>query len=167
MGVEDDAYETRAPVDRAAPRGRGRQAIVVIGGVVAIGVLIVLIIVMIGALTGNGGVQLPGAATETPVATPTEPATNTPVPTETATPTREVPEQLSLPGLDCIYQSGQGCYDYCAEPGHVDTCNAARAFLDAEGVDPDAWFNCFSPGPGLNQGDALDCLEQAWRVRNP
>jgi hypothetical protein len=145
---------------------RGRQAILVIGGVVAIGVVIVLVLFLISTMSAGGGISLPFLATAT--ATPTATSTATPVPTETptATPTKEAPA-LALPPLTCIFQSGAGCFDYCQQPENEGECNSARDFVTAQGADPAIWLNCIASGPGPNTGNPQKCLEDAWRTNNP
>jgi hypothetical protein len=152
----------------AAPRGAGgrsrtSQAFIVIGGVVAIGVLILLIILLLGSLRGDGGLRLPFGATDTPTGVP---ATATPAATETPTPTRTAPN-LSLPPLTCIFQSGAGCFDYCSDPANQTECNSAKDFVRAQGANPDAWLQCIAAGPGPNTGNPQQCLEDAWRQANP
>jgi hypothetical protein len=145
--------------------GRGRQAVVVIGGIVAIGVLIVLIVLMIRGLTGGGGLTFGATKTPTPTATPD--STATPLPTETPTPTKKAPSTLALPPLTCIFQSGQGCFDYCADAANTTECNSASDFVRAQGADPEFWLDCIAPGPGANVGNPQVCLEDAWRELNP
>jgi hypothetical protein len=168
----EPASTGRAGKTSGPQSARGSQAFIVIGGIVAVGLVIVAGIAAISVLNRGGfgggtGGGLPGLfqpATETPV--PTETATSTPEPTLTPTATKEAPA-LSLPPLTCIFQSGQGCFDYCADDGNRSECNAARDFVEAQGVDPDFFFNCLSPGSGPNEGNPQTCLDDAWRERNP
>ena len=152
------------PAPRRAPSGStGSRALLFIGGIVGIGVIVVLVIVLLsGVLTGGGGgVNLPFGATETPIptATLTPSPTPTEMPTATATP---APPNLSLPPLTCIFQSGTGCSDYCADAENEQECTAARDFIAAQEADPDVWFECLSPGPGANVGNPQECLVEAW-----
>jgi hypothetical protein len=162
IGVGESQPVARSREGQKKTGGRGRQAVVVIGGIVAIGVLIVLIIFMIGSLRGGGG--LPFGATKTPTPTATPDSTATPLPTETPTPTREAPSTLALPPLTCIFQSGEGCYDYCADSANQSECDSARDFVRAQGADPEFWLECIAPGPGPNEGNPQQCLEDAWRA---
>ena len=150
--------ERARPTSRGA-RGSGARAVLIIGGLFVAGVVIVVAILFASGLVGEGS-SLFATATPTPTDTPTPTLT----PTATLTPT--VPA-LALPPLTCIVRSGQGCYDYCQDAAHQAECNAARDFLRTQGVDPDAWFDCASPGSGPNVGDPQVCLEQAWRAANP
>jgi hypothetical protein len=161
--------EEPEPVGRGrTPATRGRQGLLMILGIVAIGVLVVVVIVLASQfLKGEGGgFTLPFMATDTPTPTATSTPTETPLPTETATPTKEAPK-LALPPLTCIFQSGTGCYDYCQDEGNASECDSAKDFVRAQGADPDAWFECLSPGPGPNEGNPQQCLEDAWRAANP
>ncbi|HEC23019.1 MAG TPA: hypothetical protein ENI95_08890 [Chloroflexi bacterium] len=173
-GVVEQLEEEEVVKPRARPArtgGRGQQALLFIGGIVVVGILIVGALFLVsGFLSGEGG-GLPdilSRATDTPTPTPTPEATATPTPTETPspTPTREAPRDLGLPPLECLY-TGPGCYDFCQNPDNQATCEAARQFLSAQRVDPDAWFECVAPGPGPNVGNPQECLEEAWRVANP
>lgn len=148
----------RAPV-------RSQQALIVIGGVVAAGVLLVVILLIAAPLLRGEGISLPffGTATPTPTITPTPTAT----PTITPTATKSAPSTLSLPNLTCIYQSGTGCFDYCADTANDAECKAARDFIGAQGANADVWFKCVSPGTGPNVGNPLECLRDAWRANNP
>jgi hypothetical protein len=83
-----------------------------------------------------------------------------------ATPTRVAPS-LNLPPLTCIFQSGPGCFDYCADPANQSECQAAYDFVEAQGADSALWISCIAPASGPNVGNPQDCLEQAWRSRNP
>lgn len=169
-GRGSQAASSRArtqPAAAGAPgANRGRQAVLVIGGVVAIGVLIVLVIFLIGTMRGGGGISLPFLATAT--STPTATSTATPMPTETptATATKEAPS-LALPPLTCIFQSGVGCFDYCQQAENETECNSARDFVSAQGADPAVWLECIASGPGPNTGNPQKCLEDAWRANNP
>ncbi len=148
-----------------APAGRGRQGLLIIGGVVLIGIIVVLLIVLISALSGGGGMALPFGATRTPTPTPTPTATPTPIATETPTPTVPAPN-LALPPLTCIFQSGVGCYDYCQNAENAAECQSAKDFVRAQDADPDLWLNCIASGPGANSGNPQACLEEAWRSLN-
>lgn len=166
-GSRAAASQARQASTATAPASsRGRQAILVIGGVVAIGVVIVLVLFVISAMSRGGGISLPFLATAT--ATPTATSTATPVPTETptATATKEAPA-LALPPLTCIFQSGVGCFDYCQQPENEGECNSARDFVAAQGADPAVWLDCIASGPGPNTGNPQKCLEDAWRSNNP
>ncbi len=163
--LEDVSVE-RAPMGRARGRGRTGQAVVIIGGVVGIGIVLLIIIALVSALAGGGGISLPFIATKTPTPLPTATATPTPLPTETPTPTKVAP-RLNLPNLTCIFQSGQGCADYCQDSANANECGAARRFVEAQGADFDFWLSCVAPGPGPNVGNPQTCLEDAWRKKNP
>lgn len=153
---------------RSASRSRGGQAVLFIGAIVGIGVLVVLGLVLFNMFAGGGGGQglsLPFSATDTP--TPTATFTPTPTPTETPTPTATPePPDLTLPPLACIFQSGEGCFDYCAKAENEGECTSARDFITAQDADPDVWFECLSPGSGENVGNPQQCLEQAWFANN-
>lgn len=146
------------------PAGRGRQGLLIIGGVVLIGIVVVLLIVLIAALSG-GTPAFSFGATRTPTPTPTETPTPTPIATETPVPTVPAPN-LALPPLTCIFQSGVGCYDYCQNAENAAECQSARDFVQAQNADPDQWLNCIAPGPGANVGNPQACLEEAWRALN-
>ncbi len=164
LGMEDEqASRSRATTTRAGASGRGRQAMIMIGGLVAIGALVVVILYLVAQLAGGSGIKLPGFATDTP--TPTV----TPLPTETPTPTpTPEPPDLQVPGLlTCYYQSGISCYDYCRDPDNAAECSGAKDFVRAQGADPDVWLNCIAPGPGPNVGDPMECLIDAWYAANP
>lgn len=155
--------ETR--VSQGGRRSSANQALMVVGSFVAVGILIVIVIALLGALRGDGGgLQL--FATKTPTATATPEATSTPLPTETPTPTREAPN-LALPPLTCLFQSGTGCFDYCGDPTNKTECDSAKNFIAAQGADPEMWLTCIASGPGANTGNPQDCLEDAWRSKNP
>lgn len=146
-----------APVPREA--ARSRQAFLIIGGLVVLGVLIVVFLAILSSFMPGGGIFGPPVPTVTPSPTPTE----TPTPTPEPTPTVPAPN-LSLPPLTCIFQSGVGCFDYCQNPDNQSECESARSFIRAQGANPDVFFQCIAPGPGPNQGNAQDCLEEAWRA---
>ncbi len=159
------AASSRAPARR--PAARGNQALILIGGLVGIGILIVVIIVLVGMLGGGAkGFSLPFLSTATPTATATPAATVTPTVTPTATATKVAPN-LALPPLTCIFQSGVGCFDYCNDPANKAECDSARAFVQAQGADPEKWLQCIASGPGANTGNPQTCLEDAWRANNP
>ncbi len=141
------------------PAERSRQAFLIIGGLVVLGVLIVIFLVVFSSFMPGGGLLAPPVPTATPSPTPTE----TPTPTPEPTPTVPAPN-LSLPPLTCIFQSGVGCFDYCQNPDNQSECESARSFIRAQGANPDVFFQCIAPGPGPNQGNAQDCLEEAWRA---
>lgn len=168
-GLEEPVPPTPSRVTPPRPRGglgRTSQAFVVIGGVVAVGVVIVLIIALLASLSGGRGISLPFLNTATPTATATPTETPTPPATDTPTPTKVAPN-LALPPLTCIFQSGIGCYDYCQNPANAAECQSAKAFVQAQNADPDFWLNCIAPGPGPNVGNPQRCLEDAWRKLNP
>lgn len=150
----------------AAAPSRGSQAILFIAAIVIVGIVVVgALILFSGALGGGGGLSI--FATETP--TPTSTFTPTPTPTETATPTATAtPEapRLTLPPLTCIFQSGVGCADYCANAANTAECNSARSFIENQGASFDSWLSCLAPGSGANVGNPQDCLVQAWYARN-
>ncbi|MBN1429475.1 MAG: hypothetical protein JXB07_13965 [Anaerolineae bacterium] len=166
LGVEEPSEDPFAH-SRARTSGGVNKAIIVIGGVVVAGVLLVLaLLVVVPLLTGGGGtIALPflATATSTPTITPTATATATVTPTATKT----APSTLQLPNLTCIYQSGTGCFDYCNDPANSDECQGAKNFVSAQAADPDVWLQCISPGSGANVGEPLECLRDAWRVKNP
>jgi hypothetical protein len=149
--------------------GRGRQGILVIGGVVVIGILVVVIIIMLSTLLGGGGSPL--AATATPEPSATAPVTaTTAVPTDSSLPTGSSTgggPELALPPLACLYQEGVGCFDYCQDAAHEVDCDSARQFVRAQNADPDVWLNCVASEPGPNTGDPQQCLEEAWQANNP
>jgi hypothetical protein len=154
---------------RSASMGASRgvagnqKALLYIAGLVGAGILVVLIIVFAAGMfngTGTGGLFGGPTATATSTATPI--ATETPI----ATSTRVAPN-LALPPLTCIFQTGTGCSDYCAQPSNASECNSAKDFIRAQSADPDEFFRCVSPGPGPNQGDPQACLKQAWYKANP
>jgi hypothetical protein len=157
----------RAPVARArrAP-SRTLQAFAVIGGMILVGIVIVALIALLASISGGGGISIPFLNTATPTATPTPVFTPTPLATETPTPTRPAPN-LALPPLTCIFQSGQGCYDYCQNPANSAECQSAKDFVRAQGADPDFWLSCIAPATGPNVGNPQKCLEDAWRKLNP
>lgn len=163
-----EAYEqpaVRSRVSTSRAPARTQQALIVIGGVVAAGVLLVLILLIAAPLLRGEGISLPflGTATPTPTITPTP----TETPTITPTATKTAPSTLSLPNLPCIFQSGTGCFDYCADTANAAECQAAKDFIGAQGANPDVWFQCVSPSSGPNVGNPLECLRDAWRANNP
>jgi hypothetical protein len=142
---------------------RNQKALLFIGGLVGAGILVVLIIVFAAQMFGGSGSGgLFGGPTATATATETPVATETPIPTST-----RVAPNLALPPLTCIFQSGTGCSDYCAQPANASECSSAKDFIRAQSADPDEFFRCVSPGPGPNQGDPQACLRQAWYKANP
>lgn len=170
LGARLEEEKAPSPARAAVPRrggiGRASQAFIVIGGVVAVGVVIVAIIALLASVSGDGGIVLPFLSTATPTATATPTETPTPPATETPTPTKVAPN-LALPPLTCIFQSGIGCYDYCQDAANAAECQSAKAFVQAQNADPDFWLNCIAPGPGPNVGNPQRCLEDAWRKLNP
>ena len=149
------------PADTApvAPGDRARQAFLIVGGVVVLGLLVLVVVLLIGSLGSGGG---PGPFSgPTPTMTPTPTPTLTPTPVATATP--QAPN-LSLPPLTCVFQSGAACLDYCQMPENAGECDSARSFIAAQDADPAVFFQCVAPGPGPNQGNPQDCLEEAWRA---
>jgi hypothetical protein len=162
LGIGDASQARRRMSGAPSLTGSGRntQALMLIGGLVGAGVIVVLIIILAANALKGGGINLPGFATDTP--TPTI----TPTPAPTATPTKIAPS-LNLPPLTCIFQSGTGCSDYCAEPSHLTECNTARTFLEAQGVDSNVFFNCLSPSSGPNTGNPVECIRQGWYAKNP
>jgi hypothetical protein len=133
-----------------------------------LGIVALLIVILLVASAGGGGLSLPSffeppaTETPTPTITPSPTATEEPSPT----PTQEVPRNLGLPPLECLY-TGPGCYDFCQNSDNQADCEGAREFLSRQRVDPDTWFNCVAPGPGENVGNPQECLEDAWRAANP
>lgn len=165
--IDDEPQPRGGAPARRTTTNRGRQAVIVIGGLVAIGILIVLIIFLASSLFGEGG-GLPFLATATPTPTATSVPTATPTPTSTPTPTREAPSDLALPPLSCIFSSeAGGCFDYCQNPDNQAECASARDFIEAQNADADYWFECVAPGPGPNEGNPNECLKEAWREANP
>lgn len=161
-GLDEPVVRQREPRGRvAAPAAgqRSRQAFLIIGGLVVLGVLIVIFLIIFSSFSPGGGLLAPAAPTVTPSPTPTE----TPTPTPEPTPTQAAPN-LALPPLTCIFQSGVGCFDFCQEPDNQDECQSASSFIGAQDANPDVFFECIAPGPGPNQGNAQDCLEEAWRA---
>lgn len=160
--------DIEAPSRARTPAGRGARGAAMIAGIVVIGVVVIVVIILAAKLVGGGGggLSLPFLATDTPTPTVTPTPTETALPTETATPTKEAPA-LALPPLTCIFQSGEGCYDYCQNPDNAGECDSAKEFIRAQGADPDVWLECLAPGPGPNQGNPQQCLEDAWRANNP
>lgn len=169
LGAEQYPEQPVEPsrVSRGAAPARTQQALIVIGGVVAVGVLLVVVLLLVAPLLSGqgGGITLPFFPTATP--TPTITPTATVTPTITPTATKAAPSTLSLPNLTCIYQSGTGCFDYCADAANAAECKAARDFISAQGANPDVWFQCVSPSSGPNVGNPLECLRNAWRANNP
>ena len=166
LGLATDG-ESRASTGRRMTRSEGgiarptQQALLWIGGLVGVGILIVIIIVVTAqALGRSNNVDLPGAATD-PAITQTPAVTNT-----SAAPTRAVP-QLFLPSLNCIFQAGGGCSDFCAQPANVSTCEGAKTFVEQQGVKWDFWLKCVSPAPGPNTGDPQQCMRDGWLANNP
>jgi hypothetical protein len=137
-----------------------------VAGLLGIVALLIIILLIAGATSGN--LNLPSlfqpadTATPTPTITPSPTATEEPSPT----PTQEVPRNLGLPPLECLY-TGPGCYDFCQDSENRLDCDGAREFLSRQRVDPDTWFDCVAPGPGANVGNPQECLEEAWRAANP
>lgn len=162
--VGEEPIQARSRAAVSAPAGRGRQAIIVIGGVVGIGVVVLVVVILATQLIGGGGPGLFVRATATP--TPTETPIPSPTPTETPTPTPKPPD-LQLPGLGCYYQSGVSCYDYCQLAENVDECDGAKRFVGAQGADPDVWFQCIAPGPGVVVDNPQQCLIDAWYAAHP
>jgi hypothetical protein len=157
----------RSRVSTGLAPTRSRQALMVIGGVVAAGVLLVIVLLLAAPLLRGEGINLPFIATATPTSTTTPTPTATATETLTPTPTKAAPSTLSLPNLTCIYQSGTGCFDYCADTANAGECQSAREFISAQGANPEVWFQCVSPGTGPNVGNPLECLRDAWRATNP
>jgi hypothetical protein len=143
----------------------GPNPLVIIGGVVGAGLIIVLLIVLASWFFNPNAANplVPATETPTPTATPTE----TPVPpTPTPSPTPEPPD-LEVPNLECIFNRNVGgCFDYCNDPANADQCQGARNFIDAQGADPDVFFQCLSPSSGANVGNAQQCLDEAWIANN-
>jgi hypothetical protein len=143
------------------PAPRAQQAIMIIGGIVLLGVITVGIIVVLANMSKPGaGISLPFISTATP--TPTE----TPTPTATATATATVPP-LSLPNLTCLVQSTTGCLTYCQNIDNLQECDQARAAVENQKADFTVFLKCLEPSPGANTGNAQDCMEEAYRARNP
>lgn len=161
-GAPEDSKRRMAPSRGGIPRPT-QQALIWIGGLVGVGLLIVVLIIITAQMLGRGGnVTVPGLATEeTPAVTDTPAVTST-----TAAPTRVVP-QLFLPSLNCIFQAGGGCSDYCSQPANVSTCAGAKSFVEQQGVSWEFWLNCVSPGPGPNTGDPQQCMRDGWLANNP
>lgn len=155
----------RSRVGAGPAPSRARQALMVIGGVVAAGVLLVVVLLLAAPLLRGESVGIPFLATAT--STPTITPTPTETPTVTPTATKTAPSTLALPNLPCIFQSGTGCFDYCADAENAAVCQAAREFIGAQGADANAWFQCVSPSSGPNVGNPLECLRDAWRANNP
>jgi hypothetical protein len=133
-----------------------------IGGLVGVGILIVIIIVVTARALGRAtNVTVPGLSTETPAVTGSPALTST-----SAAPTRTVP-QLFLPSLNCIFQAGGGCSDFCAQPANASTCEGAKTFVEQQGVKWDFWLACVSPAPGPNTGDPQQCMRDGWLANNP
>jgi hypothetical protein len=155
----------RAGAQQSSGSGMSPAMLFVVGLLAIVALLIVILLV---ASASGGGFSLPSIFP--PADTPTPTPTVTPSPTATAeptaTPTQQVPQNLGLPPLECLY-TGPGCYDYCQDPANQTDCSGAREFLIRERVDPDTWFNCVASGPGANVGNPQECLAEAWRVANP
>lgn len=157
----DEPISPRRPPEAVRDSGsRMQAALFVVGGVVALGIVVVLILFVLSQ--SGAGLSLPFLATATPTSTPTPVPTETPLPTETPTPTLEAPN-LALPPLTCILQNVQGCFDYCQAAENASECNGARQFITAQDADFDVFIQCMSPGPGPNVGTAQECIEEAWR----
>lgn len=164
LGV-DDRQQGQMPSRQGsggrAPAGRARQALVVIGGIVALGVLVVAAIFGVAMLNSRGGsIALPFFPTATPTFTPT------PLPTSTPTPTATVPP-LQLPNLTCLVQTTTGCLDYCQTLDNLKECDQARSQVEAQGADFTVFLKCVAPAPGPNTGNPQKCLEDAYRARHP
>ena len=157
--------QSRAGTQQQSGSGMSPAMLFVVGLLAIVGLLIVILLV---ASASGGGFSLPSIFLPADTPTPTPTITPSPTATEepTATPTQEVPRNLGLPPLECLY-TGSGCYDYCQDPANQTDCTGAREFLVRERVDPDTWFNCVAPGPGANVGNPQQCLEDAWRAANP
>jgi len=162
LGIGDASQPRRrmSGAPSLAGSSRSTQALMLIGGLVGAGVIVVIIVILAANTLKGGGFHLPGFATDTP--TPT--ITPTPAPTATAT---KIAPNLALPPLTCIFQSGMGCSDYCADASHVTECNNARTFIQSQGADPNVFFTCLSPASGPNTGNPADCMRQAWYSANP
>lgn len=167
LGAQEEVEQPvmRSRVSGGQAPARSQQALVVIGGIVAVGVLLVVVLWVAAPLLRGEGISLPFLATAT--ATPTITPTPTETPTVTPTATKEAPSTLALPNLTCIFQGGTGCSDYCADAANAGECQAAKDFINAQGANADVWFECVSPGPGPNVGNELECLRDAWRANNP
>jgi hypothetical protein len=159
----DQSYDNRRP----RRSGGASQAIVVIGGLVVFGILVVGVLFLATPLLrgDSAGFSIPFLATATPTYTPTPLATATPTITPTAT--KSPPQNLEIPSLTCIFQSGIGCSDYCKNPANAQECDGAKAKLERENIKFDLWLQCVAPGPGPNTGDANTCLGTAWLASNP
>lgn len=158
---EEDQSGGQGQMGARAPRqpsSGGRRALVIMGGVIALGLLVVLAVVLLGGLAQRGTINLPFFPTATPTATLTPTSTLTPTPTKVA-------PNLQLPQLTCIF-IGEGCLNYCKDPANAAECSGARDFVKAQGADPDVWFNCIAPASG-QVGEPKKCLEDAWRANNP
>jgi hypothetical protein len=96
----------------------------------------------------------------------TEPAQPTPLPTPVVT---LAPEQLALPPLPCLYQQlPGGCATYCQAGGNnAAECEAARAFVEAQGADFDVFLACVSAESRPADKTPQDCLQDAWRALHP
>jgi hypothetical protein len=169
--------ETLEEAESGASRGRSAQpgeqpsagispAYLFVAGL--LGIIALLIVILLIASASSGNPILPSLFQPAETETPTPTITPSPAPTETPSPspTVDIPRNLGLPPLECLY-SGPGCYDFCQDPSNRVECDSAREFLSRQRIDPDTWFNCVAPGPGANVGNPQKCLEEAWRAANP
>ena len=140
------------------PSSGGRRALIIMGGIIALGLMVVLAVILLGGLAQGGTINLPFFPTATPTASPT------PLPTLTPTPTKVAPN-LQLPQLTCIF-IGEGCFNYCQNAANAAECSGAKDFIRAQGANPDVWFQCIAPAAG-QVGEPKKCLEDAWRANNP
>jgi hypothetical protein len=113
------------------------------------------------------GIVLPSLPTLPPAEqATTEPAQPTPLPTPIVT---LAPEQLVLPPLPCLYQQlPGGCATYCTAGGNnVTECEAARAFVEAQGADFDVFLACVSADSRPAEKTPQVCLQDAWQAVHP
>jgi len=148
------------------PGGVRNQALMMVGGLVLLGLVLVGAIVLLAGIFSGRGVSLPFLATATPTATITPTPTETPTSTPTNTPTPTVPP-IPVPALACLFDNSVSCFDYCQQTANVTECQAARTFMDQQGVDVDTWWMCIAPGAGQPEGKPLECAEKAWRAAHP
>jgi hypothetical protein len=157
---QPQAAQGRQRPRQSGPAPRAQQAILVVGGILALGVVVVVVIVLLASALKPGAapIALPFVSTATP--TPTE----TPTPTVTPTPEPTIPP-LQLPNLTCLVQSQTGCLDYCQNTDNLTECAQAKAVVENEGGDFTAFLKCLEPVTGANTGNPQTCLENAYRIK--
>lgn len=164
MTVENDNPLVPDP-SAMPPRRAGISEAAMIGGVVGIVFVCMAaaaIIILIGVATRRSdepsepGEAEPTSIRETAPAGRTPSATGSPGVYIGPTPTAP---RLSIPALSCIFSSSEGnCYDYCQNPANKAECDSARAQIEGQGADPDAFFECMR----TDEIDPLTCMKEGW-----